>query len=418
MNSLFTLLSRISVPSPTPPISPAARRLACALLTAVLLAASFSAPVLAAEAALAPEAAAGQQGEAQTLPDAGKPEAPTLPEEETAALYKEVAEPTDSAAVEAVASDSAVERSKEGEKQGVKQNGQLRVEGIRLVNAAGQPIQLRGMSTHNIQWYPQFTGRLSVRELKKRGANLFRVAMGADSTNGGYNENLRTKGKNLFLLTIAVENSLAEDMYTIVDWHLLRDKNPLLTLESAKEFFRGVSQRYAENPAIIYEICNEPNGDTTWAEITRYAEEIIPVIRANSPQAVILVGTPKYSSDLASVRGAPLPFPNIMYSFHLYPRANDTRYAPLLEKMLQEGYPVFVTEWGIRQDEKSGELALQAGADFIAFMQRHGLSWANWSLSNKAESFSAIDSAVSKLSDWTEEDLTPSGKLVFRSFRD
>ena len=32
-------------------------------------------------------------------------------------------------------------------------NGQLKVCGVKLCNQAGQQVQLRGMSTHGIQWY-------------------------------------------------------------------------------------------------------------------------------------------------------------------------------------------------------------------------------------------------------------------------
>ena len=35
----------------------------------------------------------------------------------------------------------------------VAKNGQLRVIGTKLCNQYGNPIQLRGMSTHSIQWY-------------------------------------------------------------------------------------------------------------------------------------------------------------------------------------------------------------------------------------------------------------------------
>ena len=34
-------------------------------------------------------------------------------------------------------------------------NGQLQVVGTKLTNQNGYPIQLRGMSSHGIQWYSQ-----------------------------------------------------------------------------------------------------------------------------------------------------------------------------------------------------------------------------------------------------------------------
>ena len=35
-------------------------------------------------------------------------------------------------------------------------NGQLHVEGIHLVDESGNPVMLRGISTHGLTWYPEF----------------------------------------------------------------------------------------------------------------------------------------------------------------------------------------------------------------------------------------------------------------------
>lgn len=41
----------------------------------------------------------------------------------------------------------------------------------------------------------------------------------------------------------------------------------------------------------------------------------------------------------------------------------------------------------------------------------------NWSLSNKSETASAIQSSCSKTSGWTSSDLTESGNLVVEHFK-
>ena len=298
---------------------------------------------------------------------------------------------------------------------GVKDNGQLRVEGIQLVNQYGGPIQLRGMSSHGILWVPQFVNARALLQLRSLGANLFRVAMYADSVKGGYSESDWDAGQSMKFLRMGVENSLALDLYTIIDWHILEDKNPLLTVDKAIQFFSEISSIHANDPAIIYEICNEPNGDTTWEDISLYARQVIPVIRKNSPQAVILVGTPQWSFDLSSVIPAPLEFENIMYSFHMYTGFTNYEFRDLLASMRKAGLPVFVSEWGISKDEKTGELDLVEARALISYMREHGYSWANWSLSNLDEDFSAIRTDSNKLSGWTDEDLTESGRLIFRA---
>ena len=68
-------------------------------------------------------------------------------------------------------------------------------------------------------------------------------------------------------------------MYVIVDWHILSDNNPQINKEESKRFFNEISSKLSGYNNVIYEICNEPNGGTTWADIKSYALEIIPIIR-------------------------------------------------------------------------------------------------------------------------------------------
>lgn len=296
---------------------------------------------------------------------------------------------------------------------GVAANGRLAVRGTQLVNEAGVPVQLRGMSSHGLVWFPQYINARALRTLRERGANLFRAAMYSDSGKGGYNESEQARRLSSLYLYIAVENALAADMYAIVDWHLLMDENPLKTVDSAIHFFNEVSSRYADEAGVIYEICNEPNGDATWDDVYAYAERVIPVIRKNAPHAVILVGTPRWSSDLAAAREKPLPYDNVMYAYHMYTGYGDHEFQTLLDAAREAGQPVFVSEWGISREKETGELDVREAHDFIAYMKEHRLSWAYWSLSNTDEDFSVIRKDVAKLSGWEEADLTPAGKVVF-----
>ncbi len=87
-------------------------------------------------------------------------------------------------------------------------------------------------------------------------------------------------------------------MYVIIDWHILSDGNPMQHIDDAVDFFGEMSERYKDSNAVLYEICNEPNGNVTWNDnVKPYAETVIPVIRANT-NAIILVGSPTWSQDL------------------------------------------------------------------------------------------------------------------------
>ena len=149
----------------------------------------------------------------------------------------------------------------------------------------------------------------SVREAISYGANTFRIAVYADDSGGGY---VQRKEETMRLTYMAIENTISMDMYAIVDWHVLRDSNPLINQQSALEFFEEIASHYGDCPNILYEICNEPNGSTTWDEIYAYASTVIPVIRAHAPNAIIIVGTPDYSYSVEKAIEKPLPFDNVI----------------------------------------------------------------------------------------------------------
>lgn len=301
---------------------------------------------------------------------------------------------------------------------GIMGHGRLGVQNRQLVDEQGTAVQLRGMSSHGMAWYSEYSNYRALVSTKEWGANLFRVAMNADNDSGGYSQSSNSKRSLKSALHSAIENVLAADMYVLADWHILSNGDPNALVQEAMEFFDDLSMRYANEPGVLYEICNEPNGDVTWMDIKQYADQIIPVIRKNSPKAVIIVGTPNYSSDILSVLEAPLEYDNIMYSYHLYTGKSTGHFYKVLDTAIAGNLPVFVTEWGISTDAETGELDVAEAYAFIDYMKINKISWANWSLSNKAEDYSAIKNDCKKLSNWTEDDLTISGKLIFHAFSD
>jgi aryl-phospho-beta-D-glucosidase BglC (GH1 family) len=294
---------------------------------------------------------------------------------------------------------------------GISKHGWLSVAGTQLIDEHGESVQLRGMSSHGLTWYPEYVNYGALKFTKEHGANLFRAAMYSDDNSGGYLHSNIEKDFNEAVLYIAIENALAADMYVIADWHLLEDENPLTQTDDAARFFSALSKRYADEPGVIYEICNEPSGDTTWPDIKEYAEEVIPAIRENSPNAVIIVGTPKYSHSVSDAGEDRLDFKNVMYAYHYY-TSMDTTFYETLDAAMRAGLPVFVSEWGISESE-SGELLTENAHLFANYLNSKKISWAAWSLSNKDEPYSVISHETSKLSGWTDDDLTETGKIIF-----
>ncbi len=297
---------------------------------------------------------------------------------------------------------------------GVSENGWLQVVGTTLCNEQGEPIVLRGMSSHGVQWYPQFTSKESIANTAAWGANLFRVAMYTGE--GGY----ISQPKTVLEQTLqAVDAAIANDMYVIIDWHILSDGNPMTYAAQAKDFFSQVSDRYRDQPAVLYEICNEPNGNVSWdKDIKPYAEELVGVIRANSPDAVILIGSGTWSQDIHQAAANPVEGENLMYTCHFYAGTHGKWLRDRIDSALSAGLPIFVSEWGTSAADGSGGVFLDAAAQWLDFLDERGISWANWSLCDKGETSAALRPGTSPYEDWTEDDLSDSGQFVFSRFRD
>lgn len=295
-------------------------------------------------------------------------------------------------------------------KGGIEEHGKLTVKGTQLFDEKGSPVVLHGISSHGIAWYPEYTNYRALKTMKDYGANVFRIAMYVDQ-NDGYLEKPELNQK---LLYSAIENSLAADLYTIVDWHILRDENPNRHVEEAVSVFEEVAKRYGDEPGIIYEICNEPNGDTTYDDIVYYADRVIPVIREYAPDALILVGTPKFCTSLSEAMEAPIQYQNIMYTYHFYAGVSDCEYAiEEISEGLEKGLPVFISEWGLDDyRESKQEQGWQDTVEFLDFLGEKNISWVNWSLSNKDEGYSVIDPATESLYGWETDEFTESGRLL------
>ena len=288
----------------------------------------------------------------------------------------------------------------------------LSVKGNQLVDESGTPIQLKGISTHGIAWFPDYINEYCFKELKQKwGMNVIRIAM-YTAESGGY----CTDGNKEYLKNLVkkgVEYATKCDMYVIIDWHILSDGNPNTYIEESKAFFDEMSKTYCNQKNVIYEICNEPNGSTSYADIKQYAKEVIPVIRKYAADAGVLVGKPKFCTTLEDAIKDPLPFENIMYTYHYYSDVSDCRYArSQITKALDNGIPVFASEWGYKVESKTLNRDTESLDLFLDFLEERGISWVNWALSNKKESYSLISSKSKALSGWTEEELTPSGKYV------
>lgn len=298
----------------------------------------------------------------------------------------------------------------------VKKNGRLSVKGTRLVNSQGRAVVLKGVSTHGINWFPLYVNKAAFKTLRDSwGVNCIRLAMYTEEYNGycsgGNQAELRK------LINNGVKYATELGMYVIIDWHILSDGNPVKNKKQAMSFFKYVAKKYKNHNNIFYEICNEPNGGTSWNMIKSYASSVIKTIRKYDKKNIILVGTPTWSQDVDVAADSPIKgYSNIMYTFHFYTATHGDSYRQKVQAAIQKGLPVFVSEFGISESSGNGRIDKNEANKWMQFLKKNKISYVCWSLCNKNESCSLLKSSCNRTGNFKKSDLSQAG-LWYKSVK-
>lgn len=284
-------------------------------------------------------------------------------------------------------------------------NGKLKIVGTQLTNECGNAVQLRGMSTHGPQWFANCYNTQALDALVNNwGIDVFRIAMYVQE--GGYVNN-PTYWKNW--IDQMVDACAARGIYCMIDWHVLNPGDPNANITEAREFWTYMSNKHKGKKHVLYEICNEPNG-VNWSTVKTYANDIIPRIRANDPNTIIIVGTPTWSQDVDIASADKLNFSNLMYTLHFYSGTHTGWLRSKGMTALNNGVALFVTEFGTSQASGDGGPYLEETQAWIDWMATNKISWANWSFADKSEVSAALASGACAGSNWNST--SPSGAFI------
>ncbi len=299
-------------------------------------------------------------------------------------------------------------------KSPLSRNGRLKVSGAQLVNSRGKAVQLKGVSTHGLAWYPQYVDKETFRELRdKWKVDVIRLSMYTAEYNGYCTGSQQNKKDLEKTIDQAVTYCTSLGLYAIIDWHILSDSDPNTYRKEANSFFRKLAKKYAGHSNILYEICNEPNGSTGWAQVCSYAKTVIKTIRKEDKHAIIIIGTPSWCQDIGLAANAPIKGSNLMYAFHFYAATHTSRYRQKLQAAIDAGLPVFVTEYGICEASGSGAVNKAQANKWMKLLDKHNISCVAWNLSNKEEACALLKNSCTKVSGWKRSDLSVSGKWVY-----
>ena len=288
----------------------------------------------------------------------------------------------------------------------VKKWGRLSVRGTDIVNSTGKKVQLKGVSTHGIAWFPQYINTSCFKSFRKMGVNTIRLALYSNPADG-----FSTKLYGKVEEGVRIATSLG--MYVIIDWHVLNDQNPKKYQKRALKFFSRMAKKYGGQKNILYEICNEPNGNVTWdKDIRPYANKVIKRIRKYDKKNIIIVGTPTWSQDVDIAAKSPLKHKNIAYALHFYAATHKEFLQQKLKTARKAGLPVLVSEFNISDASGNGALSKSSGKKWMKLLKKYKIGYVAWSICNKAESSALIKSSCQKTGNIKKSNLSKSGRWI------
>lgn len=264
------------------------------------------------------------------------------------------------------------------------QHGRLRAQGQQIVAQDGTPVVLRGgglMDLLEFNYTPQ-----SIDYLKASGANVVRIPL--HWGRGGLSASYEVHMKRFQALT---DYSLSQGLYVIADFHAVSSPAQSGLESLAIRFFADVAHRYGKTGQVIYEIFNEPTGQSSysekvsWTMIKDYSINRIDEIRAIDPEAFVIVPTATWSQEIAVPISDPVPRKNIAYAFHFYASQhhfNEQNYS------IASQIPLFVTEWAAQSPENSdGSIDFASLERYVEWLNRSSISWTAWSYSDEQQPY-------------------------------
>jgi endoglucanase len=301
----------------------------------------------------------------------------------------------------------------------VEDHGFLATAGNKIVDKTGAPVQLVGMSLFWSVWGGErfFNKDVVSWLVSDWRCSLVRAPAAVEPT-GGY---LSQPGLTRERVRAVVDAAIANGVYVLIDWH---EEHADQHVEKAEAFFEDMAQSYGAKPNVIFEIWNEPAGNSqpipSWSEIKSYAEKVIPVIRMHS-RNLIVVGTPAWSQRVDLAADDPVAGTNIAYTLHFYAGSHGQELREKADHALAKGIALFITEWGTTTADGGNvdkKVYTEAAADWLLWARQNQISWANWSVMDKSEASSilrpdATDTATDN-DDWPSSDPDKGGWAATR----
>lgn len=143
----------------------------------------------------------------------------------------------------------------------------------------------------------------------------------------------------------------------------------------AEKALTDIVSRYKNKPWVIYGVFNEP-AYIAWKPWKDACEQLIDVVQAIDPKAVLMVSGTNWGYDLSGAVHSPIQRKNIIYESHPYPWKGN-HWKTFLGELSQQ-YPVFLGEWGFDKKTSSYATIQNYGQPLLDFCDRLKIGWTTW----------------------------------------
>ncbi|HXR07033.1 MAG TPA: glycoside hydrolase family 5 protein [Candidatus Acidoferrum sp.] len=316
----------------------------------------------------------------------------------------------------------------------------LHVVGTRILNSENQPVRLRGVNAASLEWTSDGEGHI-LKTLKVAiqdwHANVIRLPLCQDRWFGKAPEQQGGAKSYRGLVQQAVETCATQGCYIILDlhwsdcneWGTNIGQHSMPDLNS-QAFWKDFAPVYANQPAVIYDLYNEPH-DVSWdvwlkggmitdkpngrrAGPPRTYEAVgmqalLETVRAAGARNVIIAGGLDWAYDFSGILdGRQLADPNgsgVIYANHCYDNKNDTvaQWIAKMEKASAQ-LPVIVSEFGGNSGPSRRDASDNWLQHVMQALQEHQWSWTAWDLHRAA--------GPTLISDWNYTPTPRFGVLV------
>jgi hypothetical protein len=294
---------------------------------------------------------------------------------------------------------------------------ELRVVGNKVRDAHDCLIRLKGANIASLEWSNQGEGptgagaypiTATVNEvLTNWGANIIRIPMSQDRW-FGYGR-WQTDGGAVYrtIVDLIVERASNANAYVLLDLHWSNlgewgtaNAQHVMPDMNAVAFWTDVATRYANNPAVLFDLYNEPYGVSwsSWRDggtvtensgavtfVTPGMQGLLDAVRATGARNVVVAGGLDWAFDLRGIQPGYGGRPNgwalsdttgngVIYATHIYPwkPSNWDTYV----SVIANSYPILVGEVGQYPDE-----LFSGGIETILnWMDSRGYHWTGWDI--------------------------------------